>query len=48
MSCAESPLILVPDHFRPFPILPTLEILSEIAFDEEQIHLTHILLPIIP
>ena len=48
MSCAASPLILVPDRFCPFPILSTLEILSGIAFDIEQIHLAHILRHIIP
>jgi len=45
MSCAVSPLILAPDHYWPFSILPTLEILNGIALDAEQIHFTHILLP---
>jgi hypothetical protein len=44
MSCAASPLILVPNYFWQFPILSILEILSGIALDVEQIHLTHILL----
>jgi len=48
MSCAASPLILMPDHYWPFPILSILQILNGVALDAEQIYLTHILFPIIP
>ncbi|MBU3981885.1 MAG: hypothetical protein KKG97_11275 [Proteobacteria bacterium] len=38
MSCAASPLILMPNHYWPLSILLTLEILNGIALDAEQIH----------